>query len=215
MSCDCDCCIEVPTPQSIYDEGEGSYPAETDIFDEIFDDSGLDNKEIMASSLWATYRYYMIGSCNIDTWVQAMKDRTAIIGPKWDAIFSKLSDENVDLSDLHELIYDRVIRHEPIEGTDGDVRTISHEGDNKTLVEAESLPQTATQPVRYLDRRDTTTVTPGVTDTDAFVPNTKDSEHYSEERDIMAVTFTKLIRNYPDVLDLFASEYRDYFIQRW
>ena len=211
MTCDC---IEIPTPQSIYDDGEGTYPAGTDIFEEIFEDSSLTFSEVMQGALWAVYRYYMIGSCDVGRWVQSMKDRTAIIGGKWDDIFAKL-DDGLDLTDLHELSYIRTVKHQPIEGTNGDVRTVGHTGNIVNVNEHEALPQTLTSDTKYLDSRSTDTQTNGQTDTDTYAPNTIDTEEYAEDRDINAATFSKMIREYPDVLDAFAREYSDYFVQRW
>ena len=209
MSC-CDCCIEVPTPQSIYDDDD------RDVFEEIFTNTGLTYKTLMESALWATYRYYMIANCDVDTWIQTMKDRTSIIGGKWDDIFGRLlSGGGLDLTDLHEMDYTRTIKHEPISGTDGDVRTVSHEGDIVDKNEHESLPQTASDTTKYLDSRSTDTHTNGQTDTESYAPNTIDTEEYSEDRDLIAMTFSKMIREYPDVLDMFAQEYRNYFMQRW
>ena len=209
----CDYCIEVPTPQSIYDEGEGDYPAGTDIFEEIFDGYQFTYSEAMQGVLWAVYRYYMIGSCDVERWVQCMRDRTSLIGAKWDAIMAKAA--NTDLADLHELSYIRTVKHQPITGTGGDVRTISHQGNITDVNEHEALPQTQTSDTKYLDSRSTDTHTNGQTDTDTYAPNTIDTEEYAEDRDINAATFSKMIREFPDLFDAFAREYSDYFIQRW
>lgn len=197
---DCCHCIEVATPQSIYDEGEGDYPVHTDIFAEIFDDTSYTYGTVMEGALWARYRYYMIGSCDIDTWVQVMRDKLALIGDKWDALLDKvLSSDPIDLTDLNELSYRRTLKRQPISGTSGDVRTVKDEN--------EDLPQTLTDTTKYLTNRHNTT--------DTYVPNTQDTEEYSQESDLMAATFDKLIEKYPDYLDRFADEFKDYFIQRW
>lgn len=212
----CGCCIEIATPQSIYDQGEGEYPAETDIFEVIFTGTSYTYADLMKAALWATYRYYMIGSCDVERWVQSMKDRTSIIGTKWDLIFDRVNGADpVDLSDLHELSYVRTIKREPIEGTEGDVRTVSHTGDITDKNEHESLPQTATDDTKYLDSRSKDIHTNNQTDTDKYAPHTIDTEDYAEDRDINAATFSRMIREYPDILDAFAREYAQYFVQRW
>lgn len=208
----CDCCIQIDTPQSIYDEGNEYYEAETDIFEEIFDkaDVTLEYSALMQAALWATFRYRMISSCDTEEWVQAMADRLGLVGPKWDAIIDKA--DVLDLADLKELHYQRLIQRTAISGTEGDVRTISHSGHDDTVFEGESLPQTQTSATKYLDRRDTTQFTPGVTDTDKYKPNTQDEETYDEERDLAAVTFTKMMDSYPQILTRFCDEFENYFM---
>lgn len=250
MSGCCGCCIQIDTPQSIKDEGNDYYPEDTDIFAEIFDNSTLTNAELMQTALWASYRLRMIGSCNTPEWVQAMRDRLTIIGPKWDDIMTEAA--QTVMTDMDADSYVRTIQRTAIEGTEGDVRTvrrtgtISQQGSNTGTVttvdtptgsdirteEHESLPQTPTTDTKYLDSRDTITETPGVvranqrtdnlenggtttnnlTDTDTYEPNTQDKETYNESRDIMAKTFSEMMREYPDILGGFAREFDMYFL---
>lgn len=188
------CCIEIDTPQSIYDDGNDYYDEGTDVFAEIVGDT-YDNSAVMQSALWAKYRYYMIGSTCTDRWVQAMKDRMTLIGAKWDAIFSKLADS--DPTDIHEVSYSRQIDHTPI--GDGD--------ESVSVSEREDLPQTATSATKYLSARNTDTV--------SVKPNNRTSETYTEDRDIAAITLSKMITGYPDYLDRFCDEFSGYFIMRW
>ena len=195
----CDRCIVIDTPQSIMDEGNDYYPAETDIFETIFDmlSTTFVNASAMQAALWAKYRFYMLGSCCTDKWVRIMADRLEQIGERWDDIMTAASQD--DLSALNELSYVRLIKREPITGTDGDVRTTSYKH--------ESLPQTAATTTEYLDERSNTT--------DGYKPNTQDTETYDEERDLNATTFSKMMRDYPRILEAFADEFNDYFVQRW
>ena len=195
----CDRCIVIDTPQSIMDEGNDYYPAETDIFETIFDmlSTTFVNASAMQEALWAKYRFYMLGSCCTDKWVRIMADRLEQIGERWDDIMTAASQD--DLSALNELSYLRLIKREPITGTDGDVRTTSYKH--------ESLPQTAATTTEYLDERSNTT--------DGYKPNTQDTETYDEERDLNATTFSKMMRDYPRILEAFADEFNDYFVQRW
>lgn len=190
------CCIQIDTPQSIYDEGNDYYPKETDIFEEIFDtaDGDFEYETLMQAALWHAFRYRMISSCDTKEWVQVMADRLDLIGPKWDAIIDKL--DNVDLADLKELHYHRLIKRTAIEGSEGDVRTHHYEH--------EKLPQTSTTATKYLDTRDDTT--------DKFVPNTQDTEDYDEEKDLAAVTFSKMMNAYPNIMLKFCDEFENYFM---
>lgn len=209
----CGCCFQVDTPQSIMEEGNDYYEPETDIFAEIFEDSTLVNATVMQQALWWRYRHIVIGSCDTEEWVEAMRDRLNMIGPKWDAIFDKAAD--TDLTDLTELSYERIIQRTPMEGTDGDVSTRTHEGSDVRTSEHESLPQTATTETKYLDSRQTDTVRPGVTDTDKYAPNTQDRETYAEDRNINAITFGSMLNNYPSILTGFVDEFKAYFVNRW
>ena len=75
------------------------------------------------------------------------------------------------------------------------------------------------------DTRDTRTVTPGVettdeltrdlTDTDKFVPNTQDAEDYEEYDTLNAVTFSDMVKAYPNVFIDFTNEFSEYFVARW
>ena len=210
MSC-CGCCIQLDTPQSIKDEGNDYYDAGTDIFAEIFEDSSLSNAALMQSALWAVYRLRMIGSCDTEEWVQVMKDRLTIIGPKWDDIMTTAA--QTTMTDMDADSYVRVIQRTAIEGTEGDVSTQSATGSDVNVVEDEDMPQT---PIgtsdRYLSRRSTATTTPSTIRSTKYVPNTQDRETYNESQDIMAKTFAEMMREYPDILGGFAREFSDYFV---
>ena len=210
MSC-CGCCIQIDTPQSIMDEGNDYYPEDTDIFAEIFDGSTLTNAELMQTALWASYRLRMIGSCNTPEWVQAMKDRLTIIGPKWDDILTAAT-ESV-LTDMDADSYVRVIQRTAIEGTEGDVSTQSATGSDVNVIEDEDMPQTPISTGdKYLSRRSTATSTPSAVRSTKYAPNTQDKETYNESRDIMAKTFAEMMREYPDILGGFTREFSDYFV---
>ena len=211
----CGCCIELDTPQTIYDEGNDYYEPETDIFQEIFDNTSYTNGTVMVQALWWKWRDYCIASCNTPKWVRAMSDRLGLIGHKWDEIITKAYAQDVDLTSLDDRDYIRTIQRTKIEGTNGDVRTISHTGSDVETTEHESLPQTASDTTQYLDSRGKTTMTPGVTDTDTYVPNNQDKEVFQANDTLTAVTFQDMMNNYPNVLLGFVDEFKDYFIDRW
>lgn len=205
------CCIEIDTPQSIMNEGNDYYDAGTDIFAVIFEDSTLDWSEVMQMSLWSVYRYRMIGSCKTDEWVQAMKDRLYMVGSKWDDIMSKAAD--TDLTDMDADSYTRLVQRTAITGTDGDVSTQSASGSDINVVEDEDMPQTPLSSTdKYLSRRSTATSTPSAVRTTKYAPNTQDREEYHEGQDIMARTFSDMMREYPDILGGFAREFNAYFL---
>ena len=207
----CGCCIEIDTPKSILDEGNDYYPEGTDVFALMFEDSSLSNAELMQSALWATYRLRMIGSCDTEEWVQAMKDRLTIVGPKWDDIMTAAA--STIMTDMDADSYVRVIQRTAMEGTDGDVSTQSAAGSDINVVEDEDIPQTPIgENERYLSRRSTATATPSAVRTTKYAPNTQDKETYSESQDIMAKTFSEMMREYPDILGGFAREFADYFV---
>lgn len=221
------CCIELMTPRILLEDDE------VDVFAEVLEDATYENKELMAKALWARWRDYCIGSCDLDGWVQGMKDRLTLIGDKWDAIMTKALE--TELNAITDRSYERIVQRTAIEGTDGDVRTlehegkdtteISHEGDDVNVMEHEAMPQTATGTTKYLDARqtdtrtngmkDTTEYSPGVKDTEKYAPNTQDKETYHADDTIPAITFSDMMRNYPSVLMGFADEFSGYFINRW
>ena len=214
----CGCCIELDTPQSIYDEGNDYYEPETDIFWEVFEEAHTPeytNKLVMIQALWWKWRDFCIASCNTPKWVGAMADRLGLVGSKWDAIITKAYANDVDLTSLDDRDYIRTIQRTAIPDTVGDRRTISHTGSDVETNEHESLPQTESTTTQYLDSRAKTTITPGVTDTDTYVPNNQDKEIFQANDTLTAVTFQDMMNNYPNVLLGFVNEFTDYFIDRW
>lgn len=221
------CCIELMTPRILLEDDE------VDVFAEVLEDAAYENKELMAKALWARWRDYCIGSCDLDGWVQGMKDRLTLVGDKWDAVMTKALE--TELNAVTDRSYERIVQRTAIEGTDGDVRTlehegkdtteVSHEGDDVNVMEHEAMPQTASGATKYLDVRqtdtrtngmkDTTEYSPGVKDTEKYAPNTQDKETYHADDTIPAITFSDMMRNYPSVLMGFADEFSGYFINRW
>lgn len=210
-------CITLDTLQTVYDDGNRYYEAGTDLVDEIFDadESAFDNIAIMEKAIWWRWRDYVLGNCDTEAWVRAMADRLALVGPKWDEIISKSIAEDVELASIVDRAYRRELKRQPIEGTEGDVRTLSHVGSDVVENEHETLPQTATTDTKYLDSREKTTSRPGVTDTDKYTPNNKETETYEADDTLTALTFSEMMRNYPDVLIGFADEFAPYFVNRW
>ncbi|MBO7205744.1 MAG: hypothetical protein J6V08_04935 [Candidatus Methanomethylophilaceae archaeon] len=95
-----DCCCTIPTPQSILDDDN------RDVFEEIIDDSEVFHT-IMRDILWSFYQYRGIGNCDVDYWVQTMKNRYLQIRvaylPKFKLLDEWLTDvmgnDPVDLSE--------------------------------------------------------------------------------------------------------------------
>ena len=221
------CCIELWTPKALKEDDD------IDVFEEIFESTDYENADLMQRALWARYREYAIGSCDLDSWIVGMRDRLTLIGSRWDQILSRLLD--TDMTDLTDRAYHRVIKRTAIEGTDGDVRTVARtgtstnvdtpEGEDVHTMEHESLPQTETSATKYLDARQTDTDAPGVVrtnertddllDTDTYAPNTQDTEDYEEFDTLNAVTFDSMMKAYPDVILGFTDEFAQYFINRW
>ena len=194
----CGRCIELDTPQTIKDEGNRYYEADTDIFSEVFDVSGLtlSNRTIMIQALWWKWRDYCIASCKTPEWVRGMADRLGLVGRKWDEIITKAYADDVDLTSLDDRSYERIVQRTAIPDTDGDVRVItregtdtnvnsktgedtqvtSQEGDDTQLTEHEALPQTSTDSTKYLDSRQTVTTTPGVETTVTTTPGVETTD---------------------------------------
>ncbi len=233
----CPICFKLDTPQTIMDEGNDHYPAETDIIKEIFDSLGLtlENSTVMQQALWWKWRDFAIASCDTPRWVRGMADRLGLVGRKWDEIISKAYAQDTDLTSLDDRSYERILQRTAIEGTEGDYREVqrtgndtnvnSATGNNVQKTEFERMPQTASGSTQYLDSRETVTTTPSAittdelthdtTDTEKYVPNTQDRETYKADDTITAVTFSEMLNNYPNVLLGFVSEFDGFFIDRW
>ena len=213
----CHRCIELDTPETVMVDGNRYYEEGTDVFYEVFQTNGgtFANAPLMKQALWWRYRDHIIGNCDTTVWVRGMADRLGLIGAKWDEIISKAIAEDVELASIVDRAYRKEIRRTAIEGTDGDVRVLSHEGSDVVASEHESLPQTATGTTVYLDSRDKATTTPGVVDTDKYTPNNKETETFEADDSLTALTFSEMMRNYPDVLISFTDEFADYFVPRW
>ena len=63
-----DCCCTIPTPDSILTDDN------IDVFEKIIDDSETYHTE-MRYILWSFYQYRGIGNCDVDYWIQTMKNR--------------------------------------------------------------------------------------------------------------------------------------------
>lgn len=129
MSCRCVC---IPTPQSILDDDE------RDVFDEIIPEDAT-YKAIFTDALWSTYRYRGIGSCDIDYWVQTMKDRYNIILPVYIPKFKALDEWLTQVSS-----------EDPTDMSDG--RT-----EYSTVTEIEDNPDNPQGDTKYLSERNSVT----------------------------------------------------------
>ena len=133
------CCagFRVDTPQSLMDAGR-------DVLTEIVNASDITDKEQCAKALLNLYRYRMIGSCDVERWVQAMTDRANMDSNRWNTVFSlyQSSMPTIDPNDLNER-----------------VRTVT-ESENSSMtdntdVEREDIPETADAATsKYLSERE-------------------------------------------------------------
>lgn len=139
--------MDLMTPKWILDnmtvEVEGE-EVPRDVFDEIIND-GNPYADIMKQSLWASYAYRAIGSCDLEYWVSAMRLRYYQIKDQYAVRFS---------------VYDDFLSRFAEDGPDYSVGISEYE----TQTGDENNPQTPTITVEggdvtddvYLDRRSTT-----------------------------------------------------------
>ena len=130
MTCYCD----LLTPQRILDEQN------IDVFEQIIDDSVYEYT-MKRATLWSTYRYRFIGSCDLTAWIQVMQDRAMLIDREY----------NMKLV-AFDMLYTQV-------DTDGpDFSESSYEADTQT--EREDTPDTEyNEAHRFLADRSTTKMT--------------------------------------------------------
>ena len=126
------CCLEIPTPQSILDDDN------RDVFEEIIDDSEVYH-DMMRGILWAFYRYRGIGNCDLDYWVQNMKDRYLQVRVLYLPKF-KLIDEWLT----------EVLGNDPVDLSEG-------KNDYTMITEMEDTPDNPVGTSRYLSDRNTVT----------------------------------------------------------
>lgn len=207
--------IEIDTPNSIIVQGNDYFPQGTDIFEVAmgYSSISIENQDVLKIALWGKFRYYMLGNCDTERWAHAMAARMDLVVPKWDRIVTILAE--ADPSDINDLTYTRVVKRTAVENTPGTVRTISHSGSDVTVNESEILPQTPNTGQRHVDNKVTGTRTNGQTDTDTYNPNEKDHEEYHQQSDIAAVTYKRLMENWPEWREDFVREFEDLFCNCW
>lgn len=133
MGCCVGRCIEIESPQSLLDYDN------RDVFEEIIEDSEFEYSR-KRLSLWSIYRNRGIPACDIDYWVQCMKDRYAIIKEAWD----------IKIKTWNEY-YNR-IDHDGVDLSDGT-------SDYTLTNEFEDMPDNPAGNTKYLSTRNTTTYT--------------------------------------------------------
>ena len=94
----CPCYCDLLTPQRILDDDE------TDVFEKIVPATDYEYAA-KRKALWSTYRYRFIGSCDVDSWIEVMKDRYSLIVREYDmklraytAMVAAVSVNGADLS---------------------------------------------------------------------------------------------------------------------
>ena len=121
------CCggYRVDTIQSLMDSGR-------DVLREIVNAANITDKEQCTKALLNLYRYRMIGSCDVERWVQAMTDRANLDSNRWNTVFmiyrnGQPSQIAIDLNDR--------------------VRTVTESGsstvNDNMSAEREDIPETA------------------------------------------------------------------------
>ena len=133
------CCagITVDTIQSLMDDGR-------DVLTEIVNASDIIEKDPCKKALLNLYRFRMIGSCDVERWVQAMTDRANLDSDRWNTVFTLY--RNGQPSQIAIDLNDRV-------------RTVTESGSStvkdNTSAEREDIPETADAAAsKYLSARE-------------------------------------------------------------
>lgn len=186
-----------------------------DVFGKAFDSaSSISHQHEMYLALWNRFHDHFIGSRSTQAFIRLLQDKIYFIGPKYDNFLTQMA--STDLNDLTDLSYNRATRSEAIEGTDGDVTTTSHTGEDTVTREDESLPQTQTPATpKFLNGRTTDKTVRGITDTVGFIPNTKLTEECQQHNELAVITFDTWMKKYPDVLLEFTREFDELFVNMW
>lgn len=120
------------TPQRIEDEQE------VDVFEEIVDDTEY-QYQAKRGALWAVYRFRFIGSCDVDSWIQVMRDRNALIQREYD---------------MKLRAYAKLVSDVSTDGAD-----MTQASNESTMVnEHEDTPGSADDNLKYISERNTMTV---------------------------------------------------------
>lgn len=204
----------IDTPQSVMDASG------RDVFEEIIPNTAYSYTK-KRNELWSRYRYFGIGSCNIEYWIQCMKDRYALIEESWDAKI-KAWDEYV-ASIASKVSFAAGSNSETVTDTRSftteHTGTISDSGSNTGTVttEREDTPDNPAGSTKYLAERDTRTdnLTNGNTrtflntDTVTNEGTLKTDREYYEGLD--SATAAEYIDKVPDPWDGFTSQFRRLF----
>lgn len=126
------CYCDLLTPQRILDDDE------TDVFEKIVPATDYDYAG-KRKALWSTYRYRFIGSCDVDSWVDVMKDRYSLIIREYDmklrAYAALVSDVTADGADLSQSSSDSTVTTEN-EDTPDTIASDTKYLSNRTTVKA-------------------------------------------------------------------------------
>lgn len=186
------CCagITVDTIQSLMDAGR-------DVLTEIVNACDVNEKEQCAKALLNRYRYRMIGSCDVERWVQAMTDRANLDSDRWNTVFSLYQSAmpTIDPNDLNERVR-TVIETENSSMTDN------------TDVEREDIPETADAATsKYLSERE---------GTDRDVSGQVDRNLTEKERNGLPYeVLGRAMDSVRDPYDDWARRFDDLFLRMW
>ena len=186
------CCggYRVDTIQSLMDAGR-------DVLTEIVNASVINEKEQCNKALLNLYRFRMIGSCDVERWVQAMTDRANLDSDRWNTVFSLYQSymPTIDPNDLNER-----------------VRTVT-ESENSSMtdntdVEREDIPETADAATsKYLSERE---------GTDRTVTGSGDRNVTEKERNGLPYeVLGRAMDSVRDPYDDWARRFDDLFLRMW
>lgn len=186
------CCagFTVDTIQSLMDAGR-------DVLTEIVNASDIIEKEPCEKALLNLYRFRMIGSCDVERWVQAMTDRANLDSDRWNTVF--MIYKNGQPSQIAIDLNDRV-------------RTVTESGTStvkdNTDVEREDIPETADAATsKYLSERE---------GTDRTVTGSDDRNVTEKERNGLPYELLgRAMDSVRDPYDDWARRFDDLFLRMW
>lgn len=190
--------IGIYTPTSIKTCVTHDDDTAIDCFDDAVPSSNPYRDDLVAM-LWARWRYTPINSACLDRWLQRVKDRAAILDRRYQLLIAEY------LRDPSSLASIRMGWSEDYTDTSEQTPT----GSDTTVHKAEDIPQTSGAGAsEWLSRRDTDTVTPGVSvKTEASGTRTHTDNSVLNAEEYLAVA-DKLVDPYAR----YAEEFSDLFL---
>lgn len=192
-------CLNVMTPSEILECCEDDNGNAVDCFDRAVPQDNPYRTDLVRM-LWATYRYRAINSLCVDRWLQSVTDRAYTLDRRYRALI-----EAYGKADITKIDSGYTDTYDLTTGT-------THTGTDTTVSGTEDIPQTEDADTgTWLSSRNTTTRTPGVTDT---VKQTGTMDHDVRDRP-PGITVTELMDSLADPYARYADEFSDLFLDRW
>lgn len=193
--------IEIFTPSSIKACVTHDDDTPVDCFNDAVPQSNPYRDDLTAM-LWARWRYTPISSACLDRWLQRVKDRAAILDRRYQLLIAEYLRNPSSLTSI------RMGWTE--EYTDTSEQTPS--GSDTTVHKAEDIPQTSgASASEWLSRRDTDTVTPGVSVTTEASGTRKHTDNSVLNAEEYLAVADKLIDPYARYAEEFSDLFLDYF----